>query len=816
MKNRINELLYEVKRRPLCFFCLFTCLVITFLVKTGLAYVSRPVYLPGCDNIFEQSGIQEGDRILLLGKIKNLGKREIGGRETVLATVSRVREKNNSNITSGNSQIYAYFSPEEQLKIGQYIEFEGELSYFDRASNPGEFDAYEYYRNISVLYAVYNCRISRAGKDYAHIGNKLYEIRLKGEDILQKKLGTEDAAIMKAMIFGNKSEISEDVKEQFQKNGIAHILAISGLHISLIAMGIYKLLGLLGISVKLRVLLSETVLILYGYMVGFPISAVRAITMFSIYLCAKLILRTYDLMTALSVSMAVVSLLWPGRIFDAGTQLSFFAVAGIGLFMARFEKNVVKPPGWMSPALVSFFVFAATLPVLLNTYYEVALYSVLLNLVIIPLMSILMFSGIGLVMLGGLTALMSSALKGIGYPGDRMLTVIVSGILWLYKGTCAFLTEKGMGRFNVGCPKWWQTALFFLLLFVATGAAKGMGQGNEKVNNLNGKDKVNVSSGNGKMCDVLGKWNGTLISFLRFTVIMIIAFCILFAKTDRGMKVWMLDVGQGDCMIIRSDSGKYYVIDGGSTSKKNVGERIIIPALKYYGVNEIEAVFITHPDEDHMNGIMELLDNQAKERLRVKKVYVFEGFLQDEKMDEKIDEISKIAKAGGTKVEGLKSGNGLSDGRLDIRVLYPERGHETTDLNNASLVMKVTYGEFCMLTTGDVEAKGEHEIASLMDDATEKRATSEKGSYDILKVAHHGSSSSSSEELLDNIRPKVALISVGENNRYGHPHKEVLERLAASNAMIIRTDESGAICAKIGKDGSVVQFTTFRKNDIMK
>lgn len=692
-----------------------------------------------------------GEEISLSGDVVSFSEKESFGQSYVSVNLSDVRTGEGKRLTKAGQTITAQCFHVEQLNIGQRIRVTGKVAYYERASNPGQFDMYLFNRQRGNLFQLKNARVVAKGNKYSHLRTGLYHLRKKGENILATYLSETDATIMKAMIFGNKDELDKDVKELFQRNGIAHILAISGLHISFIGMGLYEMLRRMGLKVKVCALISGILIILYGILVGMPVSAVRAITMFGIFLGAKFIGRTYDMLSAWSFAVCLVLLERPFLIRDVSFQLSFMAVFGVAFFYVSFAKKIVKTPAWASSVMVSLWVFLTTLPILINAYYEVAFYSILLNLVIIPLMSALMI----------FTFLMLFTWWMI--PLARFFAYIPTYILFLYKASCEKLAGMKLSGLslasrNLGAPSMWKVALYYGLLILAV------------------------------------SWGGQKRPIRRIgrsIMIMAMAVLLMLVRPHRDLSIWMLDVGQGDCMVIQNDNGHVYVIDGGSSSVNSVGEKRIIPFLKYMGVNEVEAIFLTHPDADHMNGIEELVEKGRDENIEINRIIEYEVFAQ---AADDVSELylNQLADCRGIEVCGMESGDFIKDGSLIFHIIYPDAGMSVTDTNNASLVMKVEYGDFDMLTTGDVEESGEECMLRKGSDI----------SADVLKVAHHGSSSSSSDEFLAKIRPQVSLISVGDNNSYGHPHKDTLERLDASGSRYVRTDEYGCITVKAKKSGA--------------
>ena len=743
IKRIKSEALRIWRTRPVCVICVVLVMITQVLISfTGKEEDIR--------------GIEDRDYVTVTGKISSIARTTgFGGPEYQVYLDDVTVDKGSVHVTNAGG-VRAFIRSVDGLHIGQSIKAEGKVSYYEHATNPGQFDAYGFYHCRGICFDLYEGRVSAKGGHYSHLKDTLYRIRLKGEEILELFLDEDDAAVCKAMLFGNKNEIDKETKDLFRRNGIAHILAISGLHISFLAMLLFKLLEKAGASVKFRALISGGAIILYGMMVGFSASAFRAVCMFLLYLAAAVLKRTYDMLTAMSVALTLVSLTEPGMLRDSGLKLSYLAVLGVGYFYASYKKRKMalrgnKRIGGIRGKIieslgVSFFVFLATLPAVLMTYSEAAFYSVLLNLMIIPFMSILLTAIIALVIIGG-----------AGLPVlPKLSALVVKVILGFYKISCKILSAHNMGRTNVGSPQAWQALIFYLLLVVAV--------------------------------IYRGRYARVLTYVLTVTAVAVLFICPL-----SGLNVWMLDIGQGDCMVICEGNrifgpGSVYVIDCGSSTKKQVGDKRLVPMLKYYGVDRIDGVFITHPDSDHLNGIEELVAGAKEENLSIGTIYVYEGFLADADI---IDAAKDI------RLTGLHRGMCIDDGDLKIRVLYPYAGRPTEDANEASLMMRVSYGDFSMITTGDAGMTAEGYVVGY-----------EAGTpgCSLLKVGHHGSSTSTGEDFLDLYKPAVALISCGAGNSYGHPHSETLQRLKKAGAVIYRTDKSGAV--RINTDGKRMRIKT--------
>ena len=263
-----------------------------------------------------------------------------------------------------------------------------------------------------------------------------------------------------------------------------------------------------------------------------------------------------------------------------------------------------------------------------------------------------------------------------------------------------------------------------------------------------------------------------------------------------GVEITMMDVGQGDGILIESETGKNYYIDGGSTTVKEVGKYRIVPCLKSKGISSIDYLILTHMDQDHISGATEMLE-KCKEpgNVKIKNLLMPDTACKDEAYENML----KLAKKQNVSVMYLKKGDKLIDGMLSMNCLHPVSGFETEDRNDYSTVLLLNYKNFDMLFTGDVSNEGEQAVIDNPDLAQ----------CDVLKAAHHGSKYTNSEDLLSIVKPAYTVISAAKDNDYGHPHKEVLERLDTCGSEHFCTIDYGAI--KIKSNGETIAFDFYKK-----
>lgn len=285
-------------------------------------------------------------------------------------------------------------------------------------------------------------------------------------------------------------------------------------------------------------------------------------------------------------------------------------------------------------------------------------------------------------------------------------------------------------------------------------------------------------------------------------MVLLVTGIVLLGYHPKENRVTFLDVGQGDCICVETDAGQVYLFDCGSSSQSNVGQYVLKPYLKYYGIHEIDGLFLSHPDSDHCNGAIELLANQQKWGITVKQVILPDAFSGHSEGNRQ-QEWEEILAVAGCPVEYVSAGDVAVSGDIRLLCLHPGAGQRYEDSNQYSqcFYLELGAGEepLTLLLTGDVEGAGEVQLQEALTRYGISRV-------DVLKVAHHGSMNGTSEELLEQMDARIAVISCGERNAYGHPHEEALERLWQDGAVIMTTPECGAVRITVSKD-----VTRFKK-----
>lgn len=625
---------------------------------------------------------------------------------------------------------------------GERIEVYGKIAPAEAARNEGQFDFRLYYRTVSVHGSMYGTSFRIIGGDPKPFARGLQDLRLRMGTILDQLLPPQDAGIYRALLTGDKSAMDEDIRSLYQENGIAHILAVSGLHLSILGLGVYELLRRFGRSKAAAGIVAALLIISYGILTGCSGSALRAVLMLLLRFLAAAVGRSYDMLTAMAA--AALFLLWkePFILFSGGFQLSFLAVLAIGLSRALpAPKHPLLAGLWLS-----FYLQLLTLPVILFHYFRFPLYGIFLNLIVLPLMGCVIYSGVFAVGLFGLS--------------EKLATIAVGGghwILRLYTLLCTHCAALPYSSLLLGRPSMHSILLYYTALGIVTWALA----------ERHAAERSGLAACRLPLpCIVLP---------------LLLSMLCLPAKQPQGLEITALDVGQGDGFILRNQ-GLVMSVDGGSTSDQRLGENVLVPYLESQGIGHIDLALITHCDADHYSGIRYLLEEEPK--MTIGELLLPRVAMQDARYDALRD----AAAARDVRIRYFGQGDCIDLGEVEIRGYYPAGTERLEAANDHSIGMLLRAPDFQMLFTGDMDEDCERQMLAALWEANAGYPK-----IDVLKAGHHGSHTSSSEALLAALRPDYAILSYGVGNDYGHPHAETRERLRRYDVKMLETGVMGEI-----------------------
>ena len=711
-----------MRNRPLCSVCLMVFLIFSIGMTAGGSRFFREPMPPEIKK-------QAGKEVQITGQVYQIEVRES---YQILYLI----------LSKKTARILVYDDAKQSVQIGNKVNVKGELSLFEEARNPGNFDQKFYYEKQKIGAFLWAEALRVTDRESNPLKQGLYELRQKWKRILIDAAGEEDGGALAAILLGEKQGMDREIRELYQVNGIAHVLAISGLHLSFLGVGVYHLLRRITGSYTVGGLAGVLFLSAYILMIGMTVSAFRAMVMFLFRIGADLSGRHYDSPTALAAAAVTVCMWRPLSLYDSGFWLSFGALIAI-IFILPIFKNLPAQSLWASVSVNLFL-----LPILMYSFYEVPIYGVFLNLIVIPLLSVLMAAGL----IGTMISLFWE------HAGEAIF-LCCRIIFRVYEHSCEAALRLPFARVVTGQQDIWKILFYYVFLFAAVLLLRKKEE--NKGEKRSRKKRVVLS--------VL--LVGTGMTILLFT-----------AQVKDKITITMLDVGQGDGLVIRGPEGKTYFMDGGSSDVKKVGEYRIEPYLLSQGIGSLDYVFASHGDQDHISGIKELVQRQ-KTGVTIKRLVLPTQTV----WDDALKELAEMAEKEGIPVFTMEKGQCLTEGKLSLTCIQPGKGEMEETGNSASLVLALRYGGFDMLFTGDVEGEGEKRLVDHLQGEYSECV------WDVLKTAHHGSGNSTTEEFLKTAAPQYAFISAGKNNSYGHPHKETLERLKDAGAIVYSTQEEGAV-----------------------
>lgn len=714
-------------KRPMCLSACILAFAIILADLLGISWIWRSPAGPVPDS--------EGEKITAQGEVYDQEEQIYSNQVMTYLYLKHTRLYVNGKIYPIRN-IKCYLAGSQENFLGECLSVTGTLEVPEEPGNPGEFNRRRYEQSRKIDYYLQKCRIEERSSEQQGFAVLMAKCRNYCSEVLESIFPEQEAGVLEAMLLGEKKLLEDEVQSGFQAAGISHVIAISGLHISMLGAALWSAMQWAGFPMILNAAVSCIVLLGYGVLINNPATAVRAVLMFLVMLGARLFGRAYDLLSALSLAAILLLVDNPDLLFSGSFQLSFAAVAAMGTYVAQkgdLLRMIFPGKRWIEAVGTGLALWISMLPVSLSVFSQVSMIGILCNLVVLPLMPLVLGSGFMALILGCWNCRVGSL---AGIPAY--------GLIKLYEITGAWAEKIPCGVWTPGKPSVLVVVICYALLGLELVLEKRV---------LKRAVQAALSVG------------------IPAAVIL-----ILSAPWKNVDSITVLDVGQGDGIVLRSGNVQI-LVDGGSTSKNQVGKYILLPYLKHEGVSVLEGIFLTHTDEDHMNGAKEVLEEAQKGWLSVKQVFCPVWMAQTEEGRE----IFRLAQQCGASCRTLQAGDSLCMGNAEIRILHPGTGDFSQDPNGGSLVFELECDGMRALFTGDLPLEQEEGLLDRIRPCT------------FLKAAHHGSNGSTSEQFLEKVSPKAVWISCGINNRYGHPGEETMERLRNHDTEIFRTDRQGAL-----------------------
>lgn len=634
---------------------------------------------------------------------------------------------------------YVIWSGEAEAQAGCRVRIRGKAEPFSCAAFPGGYDEKSYLETKRFSCKIFPDELEILGRDGSARGMAA-AAKFRLQSVLESILPAEESGVMKAMLTGERDDISEATRELYTRAGVTHILCISGLHMSILALYIaFFLEKICKRSARLSAGITIAASISFLLFTGPTPSAVRAVTMITVLMLGRICCRVHDRMNDIAIAALLILVLQPKNLWHAGFQLSFLTVTGLCIAGEHAKPGKTAWEKARESLRFSLYASLSSFPVVAYHFYGISFAGIFANMIVLPLSGFLLGAGI-----------LSAVLGLFCIPAGIFAAGSVYVILQVYQAVCFCLSSLPFGYIQTGRPSLLFILLYYALLLLIL---------------LRGRER--------------GCWKKAAVLC---AALWLAAFeNALLRKENRVM---FLDVGQGDAAVVSTYDGKAYLVDGGGIYGRERGENkgatVILPYLKSLGIREVEAAFLSHPDIDHMTGILEVMDEMPVRAVLLSDYPFEEG--------EEIQTLKEMT----TAVYAVKAGDISSDGRWEC--FYPLEGvaFGDGDDNHGSLLLRYTYGGTNVLFTGDMGSADEQ---LLLESGAEIAA-------DILKVSHHGSKYASGADFLEKAAPRLAVISCGRGNIYGHPSPETLQRLEAAAEKTCRTDLDGSITVTLSPDGS--------------
>lgn len=625
------------------------------------------------------------------------------------------------------------------IKYGDSLYIEGEFKQPEEARN---YKGYNYKQYLKTKKIIGTVELEKAKILKSSNGSFIHNIQKYIKDTINGTLTDEEGNLLLAILLGDKDKLSEDIQESFKTSNLSHMLAVSGAHVSYIILGLTYVLQNSIIGKKNGKIVCIIFLLFFMAITNFTPSVTRACIMAVLTLFSGIIYRKSDVYTNISVAALITLIFNPYNLLDLGFQLSYGGTIGIIIFIKRIQekKSNSKVINYIKQmALVSIYANIIIIPIMMYHFNTVSFTFIISNIMASPILGIIVITGF-------LFIIASITVK----PLTRLIAIFIKPILSILIKISQICSKLPFSNILVVTPYMFNVISYYAIILYCIKSKK------------NNKCKI-------------------IICLL---IVLILINFIIYIFPQK-LRIFFIDVGQGDSTLIITPDKKTVLIDGGGSDSFDVGKKVLLPYLLDRRILKIDYVLISHFDTDHCGGILTIM-----EKVKVKNIIISE----QAEHSENYERFKKLMVHKKIRLIEVKKGDKIKIGRYsEFKILFPtSRLLSENPLNNNSIVAQFNYNNFKMLFTGDIEKLAEQQI--LKAEKAEIRA-------DILKVAHHGSKTSSIPEFIKAVRPKIALIGVGKNNTFGHPNQQTIKNLENIKCRIYRTDLHGEIIIKIDQKG---------------
>ncbi len=707
--------------------------------------------------------VQDDEELEIVGRIVRVSESALGRRYTADRLVALPQRQ----VLNGRLLIYEVGSAENDVQVGSRVSVLCTPRALPRRRNPNDFDYGAYLRRRGFKAIAYVEHGSVHAVDLSPTGEWVGRLRQSIRDSIHDGVADPEArAILVALMLGERSGISSELRDDFVGAGLVHLLAVSGLHVMVVGFVFFNIAGPLLRRCRLtwskvefvRVSITLLLLLTYMHLAGRPDSVVRAVVMASILIIAPLVRRNSGSLNSLWVAAAVILSFSPWSLFEPGFQLSVSAVAGILTFnpLMKYSRpfrrlSAIAGKSVASNVTVTASATVGVTPVLLHHFGEVSLAGLLLNISSVPLTAVSLVSGVLAAVLTSAPAAVDVVAMFYSRAAQTSLQMVIE---------TARLGSEHLGMLSIRA---FPNAPMLVAAGVATWALSRRAES--------------------------GRWR----------LLAAAAVCVVVSQADhlhahllQETDVIFFDVGQGDAALVRTASGRTMLVDAGD-SRHGVtpAERSIVPHLRRLNARKLDLAILSHAHADHIGGVPELLEHTKIGRI---------AMTETPSRSRVLTRILRLADSTRTPVTYVETGDTLFlDASVTIQVLWPKgKNIAGVSENDRSLVLRVQAPGGTVLFTGDVERLAESELVADFRSVLPA---------ELVKVPHHGSRTSSTTPMLNAVgrsilRHRFAIVSVGKRNRYGLPDEEVISAWNSRGYEVVSTAVNGAVWFKMGRHGT--------------